>query len=371
MCKVMKYCFYLILIALIYGCTTRKNELRVFDIEADNIKECALSEIVDSVFAIPLETNSNCLISIVRKVKFSPEHIYVADKQRLYKFDKKGNFINQINKVGRGPGEISTFIDFFVEPENGYVNIITYKKLLRFNSRDSLIDEIPFYGFPEQVQIIDTSVWINTVDMNVKKNDGETHNISQLKRLNKQYYPVDSIIVLDIVSKQGFTYINPGAVFYSFAKNTSYFYYPSQLIEPFSRDTLFQFENNKLIPSFKFDFGEKYYELNRNQKAESGIPPYKKFRINSIYATSYFLFTSYSIEDEDYLLCYDTNKNNAYNMKKGFDDDFFNTGKVMLNQFNFATDSMFFIKNGYEALGKVNGINENSNPILFIVKLKK
>jgi len=34
-------------------------------------------------------------------------------------------------------------------------------------------------------------------------------------------------------------------------------------------------------------------------------------------------------------------------------------------------DLMYFKKEGYELVGKVEGVTENSNPVVFIVELKK
>lgn len=364
--------FFILLFScvLFYDCKNATQEIGTIKIDTDKTNESALSEIAKSVTAIPLETNSECLISHVRRVKFTDKYIYVSDNRYLYQFDIEGKFIRRINSIGRGPGEILTFTDFFIDENDDIIFIATLEKLQQYNSSGTLTDEIPIQGLPEQVLKVDTSVWINFTDGIRNDDDGKSHNISKMIRLNKDFIPVDSLIICDTKMEFAFSYINPSVVFYSFAKNLTFFYYPSLLIGPTTQDTLFQFTNNKLVPIYKLDFGDKLYELNRVQKAERGVPPYKRFRINTIFVTAHYIFSSYSIDDNDYFLCYDMEGNKMYNMGNGFTDDTFNTGKVQLKQFNFGTKKLYFTKDGYEVVGKVEGVDANSNPVIFIVNLK-
>ena len=364
----MKFWFYILLGIILLECKNQGNELSIIDIDKNKISEFALSEIADSVIAIPLETNSNCLLSYMRKVKFSDEYIFIGDKKSLYRFDYNGRFINKITKEGRGPGEITAFIDFFVEQNCDIIDILTYKKLLRVHSDGQVLQEIPVIGFPEQIQMIDTSFLINTCDFGIYYNDGKKHNISKMVRFNSEFLPIDTLDIQNILNEAGFT--DPTAVFYSFSGNTSYFYYPSQLIEPITRDTLYKFENNVLVPAYKLKFEERLYKLNRTQQFDREKAPLKKFRINSIFVSSSYIFSSYLVENNEYFFCYDTERDKSYNMLKGFIDDIYNTGNIQLKQFNFETDRMFFVKEGIEAVGKVKGIDENSNPVIFIVYLK-
>ena len=137
------YFILLLPIAFLFSCENTVREVSTIKIDTDKTNESALSEIAKSVTAIPLETNSDCLISHVRKVKFTNKYIYVSDNRYLYQFDIKGKFIRKINHVGRGPGEISTFTDFFIEKNSDNIIIATLRKLQQYNSSGTLTDEIP------------------------------------------------------------------------------------------------------------------------------------------------------------------------------------------------------------------------------------
>jgi hypothetical protein len=73
------------------------------------VQDVRLSELLEDFKFIPLETNEKCLISNT-KIHFSEDYILVGTQNfpgtaRLYRFDKNGNFIDEIGKAGRGPGE--------------------------------------------------------------------------------------------------------------------------------------------------------------------------------------------------------------------------------------------------------------------------
>ena len=58
-----------------------------------------------------------------------------------------------------------------------------------------------------------------------------------------------------------------------------------------------------------------------------------------------------------------------YNMKDGINDDIYNTGKIQLKQLNTPNDDMYYVKDAFEVCDKIDGITEDSNPVLFFVKL--
>lgn len=364
----MKFSFHILLAIFLFGCTDQEPELNEIRINSNDLGHFDISEIADSVIAIPLETGDSCLLSFVRKVKFSRDFIYIADTRSLYRFDHKGRFINQVIKIGRGPGEIIAFYDFFVEQNTDIIDVFAYKKIIRLHSDGRIIQEIPVTGFSEQIQMIDSSFLVHTCDFGIPYDDGK-HNVSKMVRFNKDFVPEDTLIIMDIPNVAASA--DPTAVFYSQANNKTYFYYPSSLIEPISRDTLFILENYVMIPAYKLRFEEELYELNRTQEFDREKPPFKKFRINSIFVSSFFLFSSYSVENNDYFFCYDNKNKKSYNMLNGYNDNTYNTGYTQLKQFNFEINRVFFVKDGNQASGKIKNVDEDSNPVLFIVYLKE
>ena len=66
-----------------------------------------LSEFVDSVKFIKLETTDENLIKDISKILFIDDEIVVVDKMggKIFVFDKNGNYTRKIANRGRGPGE--------------------------------------------------------------------------------------------------------------------------------------------------------------------------------------------------------------------------------------------------------------------------
>lgn len=89
-----------------------------------NYKEIKLSEIADSVEYVKLENLPECLIKDAWSVQVSDSFIFVAQYNSLLQFDRKGKFIRQIGKKGRGPKEYANVYGLCINRDDQrlYVN---------------------------------------------------------------------------------------------------------------------------------------------------------------------------------------------------------------------------------------------------------
>jgi hypothetical protein len=76
----------------------------------NNLEVFKLSQIADSIVFIPLETNSDILISEAGSIHIDQEDIILRSsagqtKSYIFRFDRRGKFLNTIGTLGRGPGE--------------------------------------------------------------------------------------------------------------------------------------------------------------------------------------------------------------------------------------------------------------------------
>lgn len=100
-----------------YGCSenTHKNDIYTIDIDHNKIISkpfCDISfALTDDLEIIPLESNSNALLSYSSKFYIKDGDIYFTGQDMtegaIYRFDSKGKFLNTIGKAGRGPGELA------------------------------------------------------------------------------------------------------------------------------------------------------------------------------------------------------------------------------------------------------------------------
>ena len=70
-----------------------------------SLKPLYLSEFVDKIDYVQLETLNQCLLPPKIGVNLTKDFIFVWSGYQLYQFDKEGKFIRQIGKKGQGPGE--------------------------------------------------------------------------------------------------------------------------------------------------------------------------------------------------------------------------------------------------------------------------
>ncbi len=139
-----------------------------------------------------------------------------------------------------------------------------------------------------------------------------------------------------------------------------YIYSPEFLYEPFLRDTLFKVIGDTLIPYAKYDFG-----AGKEMK-----DPRKSIIIKNIYKSMRYSFMEFSYMRTSYFNVHDKISNNTWNTEEGITDDIYNTGKVTLRPLVEKSDLFYFTKDAYSLQGIIDGISENDNPGLFIVKLK-
>ena len=106
-----------------------------------------LSNVVDSVSIVKLESSNVPLIGPVKKVIKRSNGYYLSSEQQsdfIFEFDLSGNFVRTIGKLGRGPEEHTHLTDFDVNPENGEVYIYdnTARKILKFDKMGNFIEYI-------------------------------------------------------------------------------------------------------------------------------------------------------------------------------------------------------------------------------------
>lgn len=95
----------------------RKDNIIHLSVAIENAREeMLLSELVDSISYIPMETTPNGMVQGIKRMLFnlSPEHIFYCNQC----YDWKGKFIRSIGRVGQGPCE---------DVSARYANIIYHK----------------------------------------------------------------------------------------------------------------------------------------------------------------------------------------------------------------------------------------------------
>lgn len=139
---------FFILATLILGCAKKKdypksNIVRIP--QFSELEELNFSTLVDSSFTVALETKKECIIGGIDKIVIHNDHIFILDKRRskgVFEFNKKGKFIRQYGKIGKGPGEYSSIKTFVINKNKNELVIYNWVKraLLTYNLNGEYIN---------------------------------------------------------------------------------------------------------------------------------------------------------------------------------------------------------------------------------------
>lgn len=214
-----------------------------------------ISEIVDSITYIPLETNDDCLMGDVYEAVLKGGYVFVQDSKHIYTFDGQGNFIAQIGRVGNGPGEYVNIDAFYVDDISETVGVVC--------------------GYKESILCYDFhGKYLRTLKMS-KSDSRQINNISVLpdgrmvahyyipcdafpnKVLYKLFTVVDDAIVADPLTVPtdlmvgNYDGLHP-YIYYSMAQCQGKLY----ALSPVSLD-IYCLGDDNFVPEFRVDMGKK------------------------------------------------------------------------------------------------------------------
>ncbi len=108
----------LILSIILVSCNNHKGRNQddaVFNVSFDNYNstiDLKLSDLIDDYKFVKLETTPESLIGINPRVILAKDKILIIDMNGIFKFSADGKFISKIIRLGRGPDEISSVINY-------------------------------------------------------------------------------------------------------------------------------------------------------------------------------------------------------------------------------------------------------------------
>lgn len=134
--------FLLAFIFIITSCNTQKSTRQaasaalpyMVDLEEGigNIESVPLSSIGKELEYIPLETDTACLLRRISNVSLCDSFIFVSDGSKVFCFDRGGSFRYPIGSVGRGPEEYTYVRSFYVDKGSRDIYLLSMGKLMVF-----------------------------------------------------------------------------------------------------------------------------------------------------------------------------------------------------------------------------------------------
>lgn len=212
-------------------------------------KEFRLSEIVDDVEYVKLETTPECLLPedlvyLVGK-KFIIAY-QIQEPARIFLFDRQGRYLRKIGQEGKGPLEYLSINALAADPEETFLLVADRNdKLLKFDFQGNVISRInyqnSFQGTISEIAIKNSNEIFLLLDYPIL----EKRNFYLVRKTNGDLQQVDSLCPVNSSAL-------PVKGGYWWGHGDFYLYNGNINFRPFSNDTLFEYLKGKAIPRFSF-----------------------------------------------------------------------------------------------------------------------
>ncbi len=145
----MKYLFLIISVVLIFSCNNNKKSKLNVDFNLTKLSKSLVTNNVNSYKVIPLETTDEAYLNSIRKILIYKDKIFLLDRLTggrdfVYVFSLNGEYLNKINRQGRGAHEYMSISDFDIHPKNETIDILDpgSRKLFSFNLNSEYLNEV-------------------------------------------------------------------------------------------------------------------------------------------------------------------------------------------------------------------------------------
>ena len=197
---------------------------------SDSESNIEFSEIVDSIEYIPLNTPLDLPVDIILSTKIAGDNIFVLDRsQKLYRFDRKGNYLNLIGNRGEGPDEYLNVVEFDVDVlnENIYLYDIHKRKIFIFNFLGKFNNSISIPDYLMNVTQLNDSSFVGYKPFYLSDDDCERLIVFNEKGKEKNVLVLNKIGIaekqnIDIFRMADFRIVNKEVYFKLPFENTMY-----------------------------------------------------------------------------------------------------------------------------------------------------
>nr|WP_321353849.1 6-bladed beta-propeller [uncultured Draconibacterium sp.] len=401
-----KLSILLTLITVLFSCTQKKEAYNTVDLTTLTEPGATnLSELGSEINYIPLETNASFLISQIDKLiyegrswfilgsvnpinavrdKNAPPPPPMMPKRSLYRFSNNGEFNCQISQQGGGPSEYRFIEEFLYNKSNNTVDIFSLGEIKEFSLDGKWIKNTTI----ESNEVTSLAYSNNQLLGFVYNGHGQSENSFVLfdengritnKYKNKYKFNVSTGAVI----------INPECIFYQYDGILH--------CKELNSDTIFSFDNGTFNPKYILKQGEAKYTTDLREKGISA--KLDQFIIQkNFFESENYLFYQYRLNNRTN--CFIQNKSTAtkylIDNETGLVNDLDNGPNFKIQNTVTIDDTEYLISwiNAFDLKAHIdseafksttplhpekkkemeqlaNRLDENNNPVLMLVKLKK
>lgn len=289
--KLKKLCVFFIslgIFLLIYRCNKNSHTSSDLYINLDSRNEVSIFDIFSKIEIIPLETNDTCLIGDIDKLILHDSLFYLLDTKQnsVSIFNQEGKFIQNIKRIGRGPGEYLYVYDFTINEYDHTIELLDpFGKLIIFNldgtHKESIRLPHPPAAYHKFFLLNQDSILFFTNSNDINENLLYAYSRSSNKII-KEFY------------KDSHTDVMNRLPIFSW-NNIVYLTLPME-------NTIFQIENLQTTPAYIWDFGKYNYKYQIKDVPKDHKEKAKFYEaIGASYPMSYMHIRN--LQNEQYLYC--------------------------------------------------------------------
>ena len=234
-------------------------QIEQIEVSSNTKREMPLSEFIQSISYVYLETKPESLIGEVSKVEISNGLYFIMDNnytQSLTVFDSLGKFLYRLQQ-GRGKGEFADIDDFSIDESGGVLYILdtTGKRIHRYQMNDGqYLSSVPIIDYYQKMQILSDGNILLLRDGNSYESSPPPYQYNLICRIDStgkwdkgwRLEPINPYLnVGDIVIASG---SNKGQLITRQFSDTIYRYHDNEV----SAAYLLDFKDNPLPPEFYF-----------------------------------------------------------------------------------------------------------------------
>ncbi|MDR2148459.1 MAG: 6-bladed beta-propeller [Tannerella sp.] len=394
----MKLIFYSIIFNLISIQTFIGQDVIQIDPERISCGTLTLSDLIESIEYIPLETNNDCLIGDIGKnnsVILSNNYILIqcSTTQLFYLFNRAGKLVKKIGNIGNGPGEYLRYgaVPFAIDEENQRIilrNNGAESKLIFYDLRGKYLRSVSVdekLGAVFHAQFDDRFVMMH---LNNPFKAG-------IPPFNYSIFSDDYKLITEKIKKADYTIRPRSSNQFTVTKEEgfSYYLYNGLLhVKGALNDSLYSISRNlSFLPKYIINPGK--YSFTRQILSDPAlfdrVFQYRVY-LTSIFETDGYVLISYRYQNKDYYHCYDKRLHSSmlFNSASGIPNDYDGGLDFWPNQQNgneFITWYQAYLfeendnrikpkgsKNAVEYFKKLRkDMESDANPVLVIAKMKQ
>ncbi len=366
-----------------------ENGITKLSIDPMSTHDDQFSDLIEDVSLIQLETSTESLIGEIGKIEIKGDKIFIQDRSlhEIKIFNMDGTYLGKISNKHQGPGGYNDIWSFSASKNGELIEIYDNRgfKFRTYNLNNEFVE--------------DFSIDYLMSDFMKLENDKKVVYSGFLPSYNMDGFPNSSRLLFankSEVYQSAFEYVysesNPIRNVVGGFRNLSY--YGDTIVlgaEILSFDIYHIFEDS-IKKKYQIDFGDEFMPPINMNASEEEIENYLKSNLRYEYAkislvleSSQHLFVKYSVKKSMYFFLFDKTNGKVYNLQNSFDhsrridisvpeyiwNDTF-VGITHAEYYKLVFD--IYKKQGIDPppfISEIDSnINENSNPVLSLIKFK-